>query len=261
MDPNQYGAPFQGGYQGAPVMEGVDQMVGMHGHQVPMQMGAAGIPVMPVEQVGGAAFPAAPPQQGSRQVFVGNLSWSLKWQDLKDHFREVGNVLYTKIMQDERGRSKGCGIVEFETVEEAQQAIAQMNNREIDGRTIFVREDNKYSSGGGGAPPQQQHYAPRGPAPGMGMSGERNPGNPNGTKVFVGNLSWATRWQGLKDHMRQAGNVLHADIMMESGGRSKGCAIVEYATPEEAANAIATLADTNLDGRPIFVREDRRGRP
>ena len=78
MDPNQYGAPFQGGYQGAPVMEGVDQMVGMHGHQVPMQMGA-GIPVMPVEQ-GGAAFPAAPPQQGSRQVFVGNLSWSLKWQ-------------------------------------------------------------------------------------------------------------------------------------------------------------------------------------
>ena len=140
-------------------------------------------------------------------------------------------------------------------------AIAQMNNRDIDGRTIFVREDNKYSSGGGGAPPPQQHYAPRGPAPGMGMSGERNPGNPNGTKVFVGNLSWATRWQGLKDHMRQAGNVLHADIMMESGGRSKGCAIVEYATPEEAANAIATLADTNLDGRPIFVREDRRGRP
>ena len=40
-------------------------------------------------------------------------------------------------------------------------------------------------------------------------------------RVFVGNLSWDVEWQDLKDHMRQGGNVVHADVMKENGGRSK----------------------------------------
>ncbi len=51
--------------------------------------------------------------------------------------------------------------------------------------------------------------------------------------------------------------VTHADIIMEPSGRSKGCAIVEYATPADAQRAIAELTDTDLKGRLIFVREDR----
>eukprot|EP00741_Cyanophora_paradoxa_P005581 tig00000912_g5410.t1 len=77
-------------------------------------------------------------------------------------------------------------------------------------------------------------------------------------RVYVGNLSWSTNWQNLKDYMRQAGTVLYADVLTESGtGRSKGCGVVEYETADEAANAIATLSNTELDGRLIFVREDR----
>ena len=54
--------------------------------------------------------------------------------------------------------------------------------------------------------------------------GGRGGGYSGGNKrVFVGNLSWDVSWQDLKDHMRQAGEVLHADVIEDpSTGRSKG---------------------------------------
>jgi RNA recognition motif-containing protein len=45
--------------------------------------------------------------------------------------------------------------------------------------------------------------------------------------------------------------------MQGQGGRSKGCGIVEYASTEEARHAIASLHDTELQGRLIFVRQDK----
>ena len=75
--------------------------------------------------------------------------------------------------------------------------------------------------------------------------------------VYVGNLSWDVMWQDLKDHMKEAGTVIRADVMMGEDGRSKGCGIVEYSSVDEANNAILRLHNSNLKGRLIFVREDR----
>ena len=75
--------------------------------------------------------------------------------------------------------------------------------------------------------------------------------------MYVGNLSWETSWQDLKDHFRAAGDVSHADVMMEHDGRSKGCGIVSFVSARDAGNAIASLHDSELHGRKIFVREDR----
>ena len=69
-----------------------------------------------------------------------------------------------------------------------------------------------------------------------------------------------TSWQDLKDHFRSAGTVVHAKIMEERPGRSKGWGIVEFEAPEEAVAAIEQLNDSDLDGRPIQVREDREDR-
>ena len=66
--------------------------------------------------------------------------------------------------------------------------------------------------------------------------------------------------QDLKDHMRSTGEVLHADVLHGPDGRSKGCGLVEFQTPDEAQRAIQELNDTELMGRMIFVREDREAR-
>jgi len=78
--------------------------------------------------------------------------------------------------------------------------------------------------------------------------------------VYVGNLAWDVSWQDLKDHFKSVGTVQHADVMMEPGTtRSKGCGLVTFANARDAATAISTLHDTELNGRLIFVREDREG--
>ena len=130
---------------------------------------------------------------------------------------------------------------------EAQNAINELNDTELLGRLIFVREDRE--SAGSGI------IAPSG---GPGFSGHHSGGGGGGNKIYVGNLSWNIAWQDLKDHFKRGGaNVTRADVISGPDGRSKGFGIVEFSTPREAAIAIATFNDTTLDGRQIFVREDR----
>jgi len=74
------------------------------------------------------------------QLYVGNLPWTAQWSDLKDLFADHGCV-YADVVVGRDGRSRGYGIVRFETVEEAQAAIAEFNDHEFNGRPIVVRED------------------------------------------------------------------------------------------------------------------------
>jgi RNA recognition motif-containing protein len=64
----------------------------------------------------------------------------------------------------------------------------------------------------------------------------------------VGNLSFDTSWQDLKDHMRECGEVVHADVMENADGRSKGCGLVTFASAQDASRAINELTDSELDG-------------
>jgi RNA recognition motif-containing protein len=58
----------------------------------------------------------------------------VKWQDLKDHFKQAGgHIVRADVMEEQTGRSKGCGIVEFSTAEEAAHALEIMNDSELDG--------------------------------------------------------------------------------------------------------------------------------
>jgi RNA recognition motif-containing protein len=89
------------------------------------------------------------------------------------------------------------------------------------------------------------------------MGGGGGGGGGSGCKLYVNNLPWNVSWQNLKDHFRSAGNVVRADVFTGADGRSKGCGIVEFSTPEEAGHAMQMFNDTMLNDRKIFVREDR----
>lgn len=72
-----------------------------------------------------------------------------------------------------------------------------------------------------------------------------------GQRVQVTGVADDTRWQTLKDHLRQAGEVTFCRIF------SSGRAVVEFTTPEDAARAITELQGSDLEGSTIFLREDR----
>src|SRR5689334_24614956 len=84
-------------------------------------------------------------------IYVGNLSWNLKDQDLSNLFAAHGEVSSAKIVNDKfTGRSKGFGFVEMPNDDQAQAAITALNGTEVDGRNIVVNESRPKQEGGGG---------------------------------------------------------------------------------------------------------------
>jgi cold-inducible RNA-binding protein len=89
------------------------------------------------------------------KLYVGNLSFGTTAKDLEEIFGKVGTVESTNIIEDrETGRSRGFAFVEMSSKEEGQNAITQLNAKEIDGREMIVNEakprENRASNGGGG---------------------------------------------------------------------------------------------------------------
>lgn len=84
-------------------------------------------------------------------IYVGNLSWNLKDQDLSNLFASHGEVASAKIVLDKfTNRSKGFGFVEMPNDDQAQAAITALNGTEVDGRNIVVNESRPKPEGSGG---------------------------------------------------------------------------------------------------------------
>jgi hypothetical protein len=79
------------------------------------------------------------------KLYVGQLAWSVNWQQLKDHFKQCGRVTRANVSmdRDDKTRSNGFGFVEFERAEDAERAIQELNNSMLEGRMIHVRADRK----------------------------------------------------------------------------------------------------------------------
>jgi cold-inducible RNA-binding protein len=86
-----------------------------------------------------------------------------------------------------------------------------------------------------------------------------------GTRLYVGNLSYETTGDELKELFSASGEVTSADVVMDrQTGRSKGFAFVEMGSEEAAKAAITTHHDVELNGRKLNVneakpREERSG--
>lgn len=74
-------------------------------------------------------------------IYVGNLNYSVKEEELSQIFGEFGEVTSVKIITDKySGRSKGFGFVEMAKDEEGQNAINDLNGKDVNGRDMKVNE-------------------------------------------------------------------------------------------------------------------------
>jgi len=116
------------------------------------------------------------------KLYVGNISFNTSEQDLQDMFGAIGTVDSVKIIEDrETGRSRGFGFVEMSSKQEGENAIAQLNGKEVEGRELKVNEakpqENRSGGGGGG----------RGGYGGGGGGGKRSGG-------YGGGYGGGSRW-------------------------------------------------------------------
>lgn len=91
----------------------------------------------------------------AKNIYVGNLSYSVTEEDLREAFEKIGEVQSIRLIKDNAtGRSKGFGFVEMTTDEDADKAIAALNGTTFMDRAINVSEARPQTSkprpGGGG---------------------------------------------------------------------------------------------------------------
>lgn len=75
----------------------------------------------------------------NKKLFVGSLPWSIDDAGLAQIFAQAGTVVSAQVVKDrDTGRSRGFGFVEMSTEEEANNAVANLNGTDVEGRKIVV---------------------------------------------------------------------------------------------------------------------------
>ncbi|KAJ7634961.1 hypothetical protein FB45DRAFT_1056913 [Roridomyces roridus] len=172
------------------------------------------------------------------QLFVANLPYRVRWQDLKDLFRRAGTVLRADVSLGPDNRSRGYGTVLLATAEDAGRAVDMFSGYSWQGRILEVRAD-RVRDFDQPFPEIEEEYAPIG----------RN--------LFVGNLPFHVQWQDLKDLFRQAGTIVRADVALGPDGRSRGFGTVVFATEKDAHRAVGMFSGYEYNGRTLKVHYDK----
>ena len=98
-------------------------------------------------------------------IYVSNLSFNVRDEDLQGYFAEYGEVTSARVIMDKfTNRSRGFAFVEMPDEESAKKAIQELDGASVDGRTIGVavarpREDRGNKSGGGGGFQRRNNYS------------------------------------------------------------------------------------------------------
>lgn len=202
----------------------------------------------------------------SGRVYLGRLSHSARESDVERFFKGFGKIREITLKE-------GYGFVEFGDKHDAEDAVYELNGKELCGDRVIVEHAKApgerragggssrggrgggygggYSGGGGG---YNAGYRNSGGSDRYRQSPRKPPPLRTNHRVIITNLSSRVGWQELKDYMRQAGEVTFADAHKSRQGEG----VVEFATSSDMKNAISKLNDTELNGRRIQVSEDRQ---
>jgi len=211
------------------------------------------------------------------RVFIGRLTHRARESDVERFFKGYGKLRDVSL-------KNGYGFVEFDDARDAEDAVYELNNREICGERVTIEHakgtprsgggggyrgggdygrrdshrdsyrdsyrDRGYDRGGYGGQRRTNYYDSRA----IGKRGGRTYGPPVRTKyrVIVENLSSRVSWQDLKDYLREAGEVTYADAHKHR--QNEG--VVDFATYDDMKRAIDKMDDTELNGRRIKLVPD-----
>ncbi|KAI9248598.1 hypothetical protein BY458DRAFT_405727, partial [Sporodiniella umbellata] len=163
-------------------------------------------------------------------VFVGQLSFQAKPEDIKTHFSQCGEVVDVRIrMHPDGKKSRGFAHVDFATEGGKNQAM-KLDGTEFMGRTIRVDHAQAAKK----------------------RAIDTNYG-PKTNKVFVANLSFDVTEDSLYDVFSKFGTIV-GDIGMpihRDSGRIKGIAYITFENEDEAEKAVKQMNGAYIEGRPI----------
>lgn len=174
-------------------------------------------------------------------VWIGNLPFAVTRDDVKAFLKEHGGLAEEQItrvhipMQQRQGKSvnKGFAYVDFASAESVKTAIG-LSEKLLKGRRVLIKDKESFE----GRPAENKDAV------------GKDSGKPKNKKIFVGNLSFDTTEQDLREHYAKCGTV--ANVFMttfEDSGKCKGFAWVEFDSIEAAEKAIRGWVEWEHDGK------------
>ncbi|XP_075950125.1 serine/arginine-rich splicing factor 6-like isoform X1 [Anarhichas minor] len=182
------------------------------------------------------------------RIYIGRLSHNVREKDIQRLFSGYGKLMEVDL-------KNGYGFVEFEDNRDADDAVYELNGKELCGERVIVehargpRRDRDGHGGGYRGGGRSSGFSSRN------HTGRDKYGPPVRTeyRLIVENLSSRCSWQDLKDLMRQVGEVTYADAHKERTNEG----VIEFRSQSDLKRAIDKLDGTDINGRKIRLVEDR----
>ncbi|MED6182125.1 hypothetical protein PIB30_025678 [Stylosanthes scabra] len=168
-------------------------------------------------------------KSGRGNVFVKNLAESIDNAGLHDLFQKYGNILSSKVVMSEDGKSKGYGFVQFESEESANAAIEKLNGITVKDKQMYVGNFMKKSERI--LPDPEAKY----------------------TNLYIKNLDPDITDELLQEKFSSFGKIVSLAIAKDANGMSKGFAFVNYDTPDEAKQAMEAMNGSQFGSKNLYV--------
>lgn len=175
---------------------------------------------------GGGRQRAAP---GTR-LFVGGLPRDVGTDELRDLFKGHGDMTDCVVLTDDGGVNRGFGFVTYAEKSMAEAAIKALDGHRINGRRIGVRDadDDK-------------------------KKGRKERKEPEGLKLYIGNLPFSATQEKLKELVAAHATVNEVILATGPGGKAKGFGFVFIAEMDKGEAVVAAINNTEVEGRKIKV--------
>ncbi|KAG9832079.1 RNA-binding domain-containing protein, partial [Aureobasidium melanogenum] len=172
----------------------------------------------------------------SKILYVGNLFFEIKSQDLEREFARYGGIVNARVAEDARGLSRGFGFVEFETLQDAEKAQKELNQKTLAGRSMAV-----------------QFHLRREPRNPMNGNKKAQSNKPSKT-LFIGNMSFQMSDKDLNDLFRNITNVLDVRVAVDRrSGQPRGFCHADFIDIPSAQAAKEILEKKEIYGRQLRV--------
>lgn len=183
-------------------------------------------------------------------VYVKNFGEDMTDEKLREMFEKYGTITSHKVMSKDDGKSRGFGFVAFEDPDAAEQAVIELNGKEIaEGKYMYVGRAQKKAE-------RQQELKRKFEQ----LKIERL-NRYQGVNLYVKNLDDTIDDERLRKEFTPFGTITSAKVMLEDG-RSKGFGFVCFSAPEEATKAVTEMNGRIVGTKPLYValaqRKDER---
>lgn len=183
-------------------------------------------------------------------IFIKNFGDQLDEEKLRELFSQHGKITSCKLESDENGKPKGFGFCSFETPEEAEAAVQNLNGYTIGDKQLFVGRFQKKNE-------RLSEIKRR-----KDLQRQERMNKYQGVNLYIKNLDDTIDDERLRKEFAKFGTITSAKVMGE-GGRSRGFGFVCFSAPDEATKAVTEMNGSIVGSKPLYValaqrKEERR---